>query len=80
MDEFSKNLQNLPNFSDGSDDFNNVRKLNLGSIYMTFSPLPKPQPIAYMENKIAILSQLQLKLKANLIRNYVNFWQLERSK
>ncbi len=41
---------------------------------MSFTPLglPKAQPIAYIENNIAILSQLQLKLKANLIQNYVN--------
>ena len=41
---------------------------------MTLTPLglPKAQPIAYIENIIASLRQLQLKLKANLIQNIEN--------
>ncbi len=36
---------------------------------MTFTPLgiPKAEPSACIENSIAILSQLQMKLRANLI-------------
>ncbi len=42
----------MKNSNDVSDDFNNVHKLNLGSIYMTFTPLglPEAQTIAYIQN------------------------------
>ncbi len=53
-------------------------RLNLHNFHA--SGLPKARPIVYTANTIPIWSHLRLKMKGNLIRNYVNFLKLELDK
>ena len=63
----------LRNFSDSTASGNST--LTQPTWLSRLWELPKAQQRAYIENIVAILSQLQLQLGAYLIRNYVNFWQ-----
>ena len=65
LEIFCRKIKNFKN------QLKTAREINLGSTYMTLAPLGllETQSIAYIENIIATLSQLQLKLKANFIQN-----------